>query len=74
MRLSDHPTVRAYNESRIGAPRPPAFLPSAQIKAIAIVRGRCYFFNLLRAALLPRQVLGHSPAFRNDGVGSRFLS
>ncbi len=39
MTLTDHPTVRAYSEKKIHAPKPPARLQSGQIKQIAMTAG-----------------------------------
>ena len=39
MKLSDHPTVKAYREDKIKSPQPPAILSSAQLKEMALTAG-----------------------------------
>lgn len=39
MKLSDHPTVRAYSDGKIDLPSPPAVLQSEQLKRVALDAG-----------------------------------
>ena len=39
MKMSEHPTVRAYREGKIHPPKPPEILESAQLKQMALAAG-----------------------------------
>ncbi len=39
MKLTDHPTVKAYREGKIELPKPPSILPAAQLKQMALAAG-----------------------------------
>ena len=39
MKLSDHPTVKAYRDGKINPPKPPAILESAHLKKMALAAG-----------------------------------